>query len=43
MKLIKSFPRAAVLGAVMMATGCLSTAALAQDGPSESHLAAAKR
>lgn len=43
MKLIKSFPRAAALGAVMMATGCLSTAALAQDGPSESHLAAAKK
>ncbi len=44
MKLIKSFPRAAVMGAAMMAAGCLATAAMAQqDDISESHLAAAKQ
>jgi len=43
MKLIKSFQRAAVLGAVMMTAGFLSTGAMAQDTVSESHLEAAKR
>ena len=43
MKLMKAFPRAAVLGAVMTATSLFAGAAFAQDGISESHLAAAKR
>lgn len=43
MKLVKTFPRAAVLGAAMIAAGFFSGAALAQDGVSEAHLAAAKR
>ncbi|WP_269582683.1 DUF2059 domain-containing protein [Roseibium sp. Sym1] len=43
MKLIKSFPRAAVLGAAMMAAGFLTASATAQDAISESHLEAAKR
>jgi hypothetical protein len=43
MKLIKSFPRAAVLGAAMMAAGFLTTSVTAQDAISESHLEAAKR
>ena len=43
MKLIKSFPRAAVLGAAMMAAGFVASGAAAQDAVSESHLAAAKQ
>ena len=43
MKRIKSFPRAAVMGAVMMTAGFLSSAAVAQDAISESHLEAAKK
>jgi len=43
MKLIKSFPRAAVLGAALMAAGFATNAATAQDTISESHLAAAKK
>ncbi|WP_428648337.1 DUF2059 domain-containing protein [Roseibium sp.] len=43
MKLVNMFPRAAVLGAAMMATGFLSTGAFAQDAISESHLAAARK
>lgn len=42
MKFIKTFPRAAVLGAAMMAAGFISNAATAQE-ISESHLAAAKK
>lgn len=43
MKRIKFFPRAAVLGAVMIAAGALSSAASAQETFTESHLEAAKR
>ncbi|MES0879340.1 DUF2059 domain-containing protein [Roseibium sp. SCP14] len=42
MKLIKTFQRAAVLGAAIITAGFLTTAAMAQD-ISESHLAAAKK
>ncbi len=43
MKLVNIFPRAAVMGAAMIATGLISTAAFAQDAISESHLAAARK
>jgi hypothetical protein len=43
MKLIKSFPRGAVLGAAMMAAGFVASGAAAQEAVSESHLAAAKQ
>jgi uncharacterized protein len=43
MKLIKTFPRAAVLGVAFLTAGLLSTASFAQDAISESHLAAAKK
>ncbi|MEM5584120.1 MULTISPECIES: DUF2059 domain-containing protein [unclassified Roseibium] len=44
MNLIKSFPRAAVLGAAMMAAGFLTGSVTAQeDELSESHMAAAKK
>ena len=43
MKRIKSFPRAAVMGAIMMTAGFLTNAAIAQDAVSESHLDAAKK
>lgn len=42
MKLIKTFPRAAVLGAAMLVAGFISSNAMAQE-ISESHLAAAKK
>ncbi|MCX2723232.1 DUF2059 domain-containing protein [Roseibium salinum] len=42
MKLIKTFPRAAVLGAAMVLAGFISSNATAQE-ISESHLAAAKK
>ncbi|POF28866.1 DUF2059 domain-containing protein [Roseibium marinum] len=43
MKLVKTFQRAAVVGAAMIAAGFLSTAVSAQDAVSESHMAAAKK
>ena len=43
MKLIKNFQRAAVLGAAIVTAGFLTTASMAQDSISESHLAAAKK
>ena len=43
MKLFKSLPRAAVLGAALVASGWIAGAASAQDTISESHLEAAKR
>ncbi|WP_035901122.1 DUF2059 domain-containing protein [Labrenzia sp. DG1229] len=42
MTLLKALPRAAVLGAVMSAAGIFTSAAIAQDAISESHMAAAK-
>lgn len=43
MKLVKKFPRAAAMGVTLVTAGFLSTASIAQDAISESHLAAAKK
>ncbi|WP_297586752.1 DUF2059 domain-containing protein [Roseibium sp.] len=43
MKLIKNIQRVAVLGAAIITAGFLTTASMAQDSISESHLAAAKK